>query len=159
MKHTLQLTAEGDREIVIVRAFDAPRQLLFDCWTQPPLIRRWLTGPEDWSFAVCEVDLQVGGRYRYVWRNQDGRDMGMGGIFREVVPGERLVSTELFDEDWTGGETLVTITFKERGTTTAVTTTVLYSSKETRDMVLKSGMAEGLEAGYDRLEQQLATLA
>ena len=159
MKKTgsLTVTTPTDRELVMTRVFEAPRSSVFDCWTQPELVQRWLIGPSGWTMPVCEIDLRVGGRYRYVWRNEDGREMGMGGVYREIVPPERLVSTELFDEDWTGGETLVTIVLVEQDGKTTVTLTVLYSSREVRDGVLKSGMADGIDAGYDRLAELLAT--
>ncbi len=159
MAHTLKVTTPSDREICMTRTFDAPRRLVFDCWTQPELVKRWLTGPEGWSFSVCEIDLRVGGSYRYVWRNVDGREMGMGGVYREIVPAQRLVSTELFDEDWTGGETLSTVVFSEHGLQTTATTTVLYSSKAARDGALQTGMERGMAESLDRLDAYLASLA
>lgn len=159
MAHTLKVTTPSDREICMTRTFDAPRRLVFDCWTQPELVKRWLTGPEGWSFSVCEIDLRVGGSYRYVWRNVDGREMGMGGVYREIVPAQRLVSVELFDEDWTGGETLNTVVFSEQGQQTTATTTVLYSSKAARDGALQTGMERGMAASLDRLDAYLASLA
>src|SRR5690242_19263272 len=95
----LKLTTSGDREIVMTRSFDAPRTLVFDAWTRPELLKRWLLGPPGWSMIVCDVDLKVGGAYRYVWRHDDkGTEMGMGGVYREIVAPERIVSTEKFDE-------------------------------------------------------------
>jgi len=96
---TLELAARGNREIVMTRDFDGPRALVFDALTKPALVQRWLLGPSGWSMPVCEIDLQVGGRFRFVWRHRDGREMGMGGVYREVAPPERLIHTELFDED------------------------------------------------------------
>jgi uncharacterized protein YndB with AHSA1/START domain len=94
----LTLTTPSDREILITRDFNAPRALVFDCMSKPELVRRWLLGPPGWTMPVCEIDHRVGGRYRYVWRNQtDGREMGMGGVYREIVPPEKVVQTELFD--------------------------------------------------------------
>jgi uncharacterized protein YndB with AHSA1/START domain len=157
MKNTLKVIAKGDREIVITRAFDAPRQLVWDAHTKPELVRRWLLGPPGWTMPVCEIDLRVGGKYRYVWRNQDGTEMGMGGVYREVAPPERLVATERFDESWYPGEALDTSIFTETAGKTTVTLTVLYESREARDGVLKSPMEEGMVAGYDRLEELLAS--
>jgi uncharacterized protein YndB with AHSA1/START domain len=157
MKNTLKVIAKGDREIVITRAFDAPRQLVWDAHTKPELVRRWLLGPPGWTMPVCEIDLRVGGTYRYVWRNQDGTEMGMGGVFREIAPPERLVATEKFDQSWYPGEALDTSVFTEKGGKTTVTLTVLYESREARDGVLKSPMEEGMVAGYDRLEELLAS--
>jgi uncharacterized protein YndB with AHSA1/START domain len=157
MKNTLKVIAQGDREIVITRAFDAPRQFVWDAHTKPELVRRWLLGPPGWTMPVCEIDLRVGGTYRYVWRNQDGTEMGMGGVFREIAPPERLVATEKFDQSWYPGEALDTSVFTEKGGKTTVTLTVLYESREARDGVLKSPMEEGMVAGYDRLEELLAS--
>ena len=156
-KETLKLSTSAEREIVMTRAFDAPRHLVFDALTKPELIRRWLLGPPGWSMPICEVDLKVGGHYRYVWRhNSDGRDMGMGGVFREIVVPERLVQTEKFDESWYPGEALATAVLVEQKGRTTLTTTVLYESREARDGILKSGMERGVAASYDRLEELLA---
>ena len=155
MKNTLKVSAAGDREIVITRAFDAPRNLVFDAHTKPELVRRWLLGPPGWTMPVCEIDLRVGGKYRYVWRNESGTEMGMGGVFREIVRPERLVATELFDESWYPGEALDTSVFLEEDGKTTLTLTVLYESREARDGVLKSPMEQGMAIGYDRLEQLL----
>jgi uncharacterized protein YndB with AHSA1/START domain len=153
---TFNITAHGDREIVVTRVFDAPRRLVFDAYTKPELVKRWLLGPEGWSMPVCEIDLREGGRYRYVWRNDaDGQEMGMGGIYREVVPPGRVVATEKFDEAWYPGEALDTITLTEQEGKTTLRQTILYNSRETRDAVLKSPMQYGMAASYDRLEGAL----
>ncbi len=153
---TFDITAHGDREIVVTRVFDAPRRLVFDAYTKPGLVKKWLLGPEGWSMPVCEIDLREGGKYRYVWRNDaDGQEMGMGGIYREVVPPDRIVATEKFDEAWYPGEALGTITLTEQDGKTTLRQTILYNSRETRDAVLKSPMQYGLAASYDRLEGYL----
>ena len=95
----LEITTPSDKEIMFTRTFDAPRQLVFDAWTKPELLKRWLYGPNGWSLAVCKVDLRVGGHYRYEWKHTNGNEMGMGGVYREVVPPERLVNTQLFDQE------------------------------------------------------------
>jgi len=101
---TLKLTTPSDREIVMTRVFDAPRKLVFDAHIKPDLVKRWLLGPPGWSMLVCEIDLRVGGEYRYVWkRDSDGTEMGMGGVYREIAAPERLVTTERFDEAWYPG--------------------------------------------------------
>jgi len=157
---TLQITTPGDREIVMTRAFDAPRAMVFDAFTKPELLKRWLLGPPGWSMPVCEVDLRVGGAYRYVWRNDgDGTTMGMGGVYREVVVPTRLVSTERFDEAWYPGEAVGTLVFTEQGTKTMVSQTMVYQSREARDAIIKSGMAKGVTASYDRLAGLLASTA
>lgn len=157
---TLQVTTQGDREVRLVREFDAPRRLVWDCFTRPELVRRWLFGPDGWSFLTCDIDFRVGGRYRYVWRNDvAGAEMGMTGTFREIVPQERIVDVQVFDQDWTGGEAISTVLFTERNGRTTVDNTMRYSSREARDAVLESGMKEGMALGYDRLEQLLPALA
>jgi uncharacterized protein YndB with AHSA1/START domain len=100
--------------------------------------------------------LRAGGKYRYVWKNDtDGREMGMGGIYREVVPAQRIVATEIFDEAWYPGEAVDTIVLVERDGKTTLTQTILYNSRETRDAVLKSPMQTGMAASYDKLEKVL----
>src|SRR6185369_6184680 len=138
MKKVGQLTVEtrGDHEIVMTRVFDAPRRLVFEAWTKPELLRRWLGVRAGWTMPVCEIDLRVGGKYRYVWRGPKGNDMGMGGVFREIVAPERVVATEKFDDSWYPGEAVDTTAFVEKGGRTTVTMTVLYESKEARDGVL-----------------------
>jgi uncharacterized protein YndB with AHSA1/START domain len=153
----LKLTTPSDREIAMTRAFEAPRRLVFDAWTKPELIKRWLGVFGGWSMAVCEVDLKVGGKYRFVWRGPDGSSMGMGGVYREVVPGERLVATEKFDEPWYEGEAVDTTVFVEQGGKTTVTTTVQYASRDVRDAVLKSPMESGVAKSYDALAELLAS--
>lgn len=156
MSERVTVTTPSDTEITVTRSFVAPRRLVFEAFTKPDLVRRWLQGPDDWPMVVCEVDFRVGGAYRYVWRNPGKGDMGMGGTFREIVPPERIVHTELFDQDWTGGETMVTTVFEERGGRTTVTATVRYSSQAARDGALKTGMIEGWGQAYDRLDGLLA---
>ena len=155
MKNTLKVKAVGDREIVITRTFNAPRPLVFDAHTKPELVKRWLFGLDGWALAVCEIDLRVGGRYRYVWRQErDGKEMGMGGVYREVVPPERIVSTEKFDDAWYPGEAVGTTVFLEQGGRTTLTYTMLYESREARDIALESGV-DGVATSYDRLEKLL----
>ena len=124
----LQITTPSDRELAMIRSFDAPRGLVWDAWTKPELLKQWLGVRGGWTFAVCEVDLKVGGKYRYVWRGPSGAEMGMGGVFREVAKPERLVATEKFDDSWYEGDAMDTTTFVERGGHTTVTTTVKYAS-------------------------------
>jgi len=159
MKNVLKLTAPTDREIVMTRAFDAPRRLVWEAMTTPKLLQRWLLGPPGWTMPVCVIDLKVGGRFRYVWRNSDGREMGMGGVYRELVTPERIVHTELFDEDWTGGETLVTTVLTEQAGRTTLMLTVQYASRAVRDAVLKTPMEQGVAASYDRLDEVLASMS
>jgi uncharacterized protein YndB with AHSA1/START domain len=155
---SFKVSTPSDREIQVTRDFQAPRQLVFDTFTKPELVRRWLLGPEGWTMPVCEIDLRVGGAYRYVWRMPGAKDMGMGGVFREIVSLERLVATEKFDESWYPGEALDTTVFKQAGDITKITITILYESPEARDTARRSGMEHGMSAGYNRLEQLLPAL-
>jgi uncharacterized protein YndB with AHSA1/START domain len=154
----LKVTASGEKEIVMTRGFDAPRKLVFDAFTKPELVKRWLLGPPGWSMPICEIDLRVGGSYRYVWRKDaDGQEMGVGGVYREIVAPERIVSTEKFEQSWYPGEAVGTVVLVEQGGKTALTQTLVYDSRETRDAVLKSGMERGIAASYDRLAELLAS--
>ena len=154
----LEVTTPSDREIAMTRLFNAPARLVFDAWTKPELIKRWLGVRAGWTMAVCDVDLKVGGAYRFVWRGPD-MTMGMRGLYREVVRPERLVSTEVFDDPWYEGEAVDTMVLVERDGKTTVTTTVRYASREVRDAVIRSGMATGVAEGYDKLAELLASIA
>jgi len=156
-KVKLQVTTPTDREIAMTRIFEAPRRLVFDALTKPELVKQWLLGPPGWTMPVCEIDLRVGGAYRYLWRrDSDGTEMGMGGVYREIVAPERVVATEKFDEAWYPGEALGTTVLVEQGRKTTLTQTILYQSREARDAVLKSGMEKGVAASYDKLAEMLA---
>lgn len=155
---SLKVTTPSDREIAMSRVFDAPRDLVFDAYSKPELLKRWLGVQRGWSLAVCEVDLRVGGAYRYVWRGPNREDMGMRGVFREVVRPERIVATEKFDESWYPGEAVSTMTLVERSGRTTLTLTVRYESQAARDAVLKTPMAEGVGAGFDKLAELLGTV-
>lgn len=154
----VQISTLSDTEILIRREFDAPRELVFECLSKPELVRQWLLGPPGWSMPVCEIDFRVGGRYRYGWRNVDGRDMALTGVYREIVRPERVVLTELFEPDWTMGEALNTTTLAEKKGVTTMSITARYSSQEARDMALGSGMADGLDDGYAKLDAVLEGL-
>ncbi len=155
---TFKISTPSDTEIQISRDFAAPRELVFDAFTRPELLKRWLSGPPGWSFVVCEVDLRVGGAYRFVWRGPDGMEMGLGGVHREIARPERVVNTQLYDQDWTGGEAVGTLQLTGKNGVTHSTNTVRYQSKEARDGALASGMDQGMVAGYNRLEELLPAL-
>jgi uncharacterized protein YndB with AHSA1/START domain len=157
-KNTLTVTTPSDREIAMTRVFDAPRALVWDAYTKPELLKRWLGVFGGWSLAVCEIDLRVGGGYRYVWRGPGGTEMGMRGAYREIAAPERLVSTEVFDQPWYEGEAVDTLVLTEREGKTTATTTVRYASPAVRDGVLKSPMTTGVSAGYEALDALLASL-
>jgi uncharacterized protein YndB with AHSA1/START domain len=157
MTHPLTVTLPSDREIAVSRTFAAPRTLVFDCWTHPALVQQWLSGPPGWSFVTCIIDLTVGGQYRYVWKDPNGNELGLTGTFVEIVYPERLVSTELFDQDWTGGAAQVTLAFEEAGGSTTLHQTILYSTTAARDNASTSGMTQGMEIGFQSLEAFLET--
>lgn len=145
----LQVTTPTPNEIVMTRSFAAPQDLVFDAFTKPELVRRWQLGPDGWSMPVCEIDLRVGGSYRYVWRNDaDGAEFGMSGTFRTITP-ERIVHTERFGDE----ESLVTITFEAEDAGTLLTMTLRFATPEARDAALATGMADGVEASYARMER------
>jgi uncharacterized protein YndB with AHSA1/START domain len=154
---TLSVTTPTDREVQVTRSFNAPRRMVFEALTTPALLMRWMHGPNGWTLAVCDVDLRVGGTFRHVWRKANGREMAMSGVFREIVRPERIVHNEIFDDDWTGGETTVTTVLTERQATTTLTVTILYASKDARDGALKTNFASGMEAGYKVLDEVLAS--
>lgn len=160
MKNTgnLKVKLVGDREVVMTRVFDAPRKLVFDAMTKPELLKRWLFGPPGWSMTVCEMDLSKGGKYRWVWSHESGAVMGMGGVHLEVVPPEKIVSTQLFDEDWTGGEVVGTVVLTEVDGKTTLTNTLVYSTPAGREAALKTPMEDGMAMGYDRLADVLAAM-
>lgn len=159
MNGSLKVTTPSDREIVMTRVFDAPRRLVYEAYTKPELLKRWLGVHNGWSLAVCEIDLKVGGTYRYVWRGPDGMEMGMRGVYQELVPSERVVATEKFDQPWYEGEAVGTVTFDEQDGKTTLTMTIRYASKDIRDAVLQSPMEQGVAAGFNKLAELLPTLA
>jgi uncharacterized protein YndB with AHSA1/START domain len=154
---TLKVTTPSDREITMTRMFDAPRRLVWAAYTKPELMKRWGGGPPGHNLVVCEIDLRVGGRWRWVIEAPDGSKMGLGGRYIEIVPEERLVSTDEFDQPWYEGEGISTISLTEHDGKTTLTLNARYASKEVRDFVLKTPMAEGVGAGYDRLAEVLSS--
>ena len=153
----LVVTTPGDLEIVMERTFDAPAQLVYDCWTKPEHIARWFGAPRS-KMPICEVDLRPGGAWKYVMEADDWGQMTMFGTFREVSPPNLLVYTEAFAEFPEGGEALVTMTMEERDGKTLWRSTSVYGSKETRDAVVASGMEEGARETIDALVTLLKEL-
>jgi uncharacterized protein YndB with AHSA1/START domain len=151
----LHIDQPTDLTVSLRRWFAAPRDLVFRAFTEAELMQQWMLGPGGWTMPVCEIDLRAGGGYRIVWRKDGVPDMGLTGRFLAVEPPERTVATELFDDDWTGGTTTVTTSFEAVGRETVVTTLVEYVSREARDAAFRTGMADGMEAGYRRLDQLL----
>jgi len=151
------VNTRGEREVVITRGFDATPSLVFDALTKPELLRRWY-GPDGWTLAVCEIDLRVGGKWHFVSRRPDGKEIGQLGVYQDIQRPERIVNTESW-EDWDAGETLVTTELSDRNGKTTFTSTILFPSQEVRDTVLKSGLKHGVEASYDKLGGVLASIA
>jgi len=154
--HRLVITTPTDREVVMTRAFDAPRALVFEALTTPELLRRWLHAPGR-TLEICEIDLRPGGEYRSVWKGPGRKDVGTYGVYREVIVPERIVCTEQW-MDWDAGETLVTNVLVERNGRTTLTSTSLFPSRDVRDSVLKSGMEPNAVETYDSLAALLASL-
>jgi uncharacterized protein YndB with AHSA1/START domain/catechol 2,3-dioxygenase-like lactoylglutathione lyase family enzyme len=146
----LLVSTPTDREIVLVRSFDAPRRLVYRAWTRPDLLRRWY-GAHGWRLETCEVDLRVGGAWRFVSQGPGGQRMGQAGVYVEIVPDERLVYTELFDDQSYPGESTITVDFAERDGVTTLTTRVLFATPSGRDTVLGYPMARGVGESFDRL--------
>jgi uncharacterized protein YndB with AHSA1/START domain len=154
---TMKVTTPNDREVVVVREFDAPRRLVFAAWTKPEYLPHWLLGPEGWTMPICEIDLRRGGAYRFGWRHADGNEMEIRGEYKEIVPPEKLVTTETWGGDWP--ETLNTMVLTEKNSKTTMTMTILYPSNEARDAALQTGMTKGMTMSFDRLASYLETVA
>jgi uncharacterized protein YndB with AHSA1/START domain len=156
---TLQVTTPTDREIVMTRVFDAPRDLVFEAWTKPEHVRHWW-GLRSSTMVLCEADVRPGGSWRYVTTAQDGAEVPFTGVYQEVTPPERLVYTEIYDvEPFNSGDPAVnTVTFTEQEGRTLTTTTTVYPTKEVRDFVLGTGMEHGAAESYDRLAELLQRL-
>ena len=151
---TLKVSTEGDREVVLTRVFNAHKQLVYDAFSKPELLKRWF-GPRGWSLVECEVDHRLGGGFRFVLQGPDGEKMGMRGSYVELDPPTRSVHKESFDGY--PGESQVSSTFTEEDGKTTLTATVTYPSKDVRDAVLQSGMEHGAAESYDRLAELLAS--
>jgi uncharacterized protein YndB with AHSA1/START domain len=150
-------TTPSDLEFAMTRVFDAPRSLVFECFTNPEHLPQWMLGPSGWTMPVCESDVRPGGAWHFVWRREDGTEMEMRGVYQEVTPPERLVSTESWGGDWP--ETINTLTLTEEDGKTTVTQTILYPTKEARDAALETGMKEGASMSFDRLAEHLRSMA
>jgi uncharacterized protein YndB with AHSA1/START domain len=154
---TTTYTTPSDREIAMTRVFEAPRQLVWEAWTNPQHVPHWMLGPDGWTMPVCEIDLRPGGAWRFVWRREDGSEMAMTGVYQEIVAPERLVNTEAWGGDWP--ETLNTLILTEDNGKTRMESRMLYPSKEARDAALQTGMKEGADQSFDRLEDYLRKLS
>jgi uncharacterized protein YndB with AHSA1/START domain len=161
----LEVTLPSDREVRVVRKFNAPRELVYEAHVTPALLQRWSLGPPGWSMPVCEMDVRVGGKYRWRWKSdEDGKEFGFYGTFREVNAPSRLVHDEYYDPGDVGGPmspdpALITLELEETKGVTTLTVTMLFPSKEARDGAVGSGMTDGMEIGYARLDELFKTRA
>jgi uncharacterized protein YndB with AHSA1/START domain len=153
----MTLTTPSDREVRMTRVVDAPRRLVFEAWTNSEHLPHWMLGPPGWTMPVCEIDLRPGGAWHFVWRRGDGTEMEMCGVYQEIAPPDRLVSTESWGGPWP--ETRNTLVLTEDDGKTTITLTILYPSQEARDAALKTGMRDGVAASFDRLAEHLRTMA
>lgn len=166
----LTVEPRGDLEILMIRDFNAPKRLVFDCWTKPEHVRRWF-GPEAWALDVCDIDLRVGGAYRFHMIRQEsseaggyeGQEMGIYGEYRSIDAPDEFSCTEIFEEPYfesMGCGTINTIKLDEREGVTHMVASTLYKTREQRDVVLnESGMADGASESFGRMEELLKTLA
>jgi uncharacterized protein YndB with AHSA1/START domain len=152
----LEITTPSDLEIQMTRVFDAPARLLWQASTTPAYVKRWWGGA-CMNLHTCEIDLRVGGSWRYVSGGPDGKDHGFHGVYRELVPSERIVHTQVY-EPYPDVEAIVTVTFVEHDDKTTLTSTIRHQTKANRDGHLASGMEKGIAESYDELEQVAASL-
>ena len=155
-----KVTLPSDRQILITREFDAPKELVWKAWTTPELVRRWWHANRG-EMTVCEIDLRVGGSWRYAMVTPDGMEVGFHGEYREIEPFERLVSTEAYEgiPDADAHAAVDTLTLAEIGDHTLMTVLVEHPTMEGRDMHVESGMEDGMQDAMDLLEETVAALA
>ena len=153
---TATVTLPTDEQILITREFDAPKHLVYKAFTTPELVRRWWHANRG-EMTVCEIDLRVGGAWRYVMKTEDGFEVAFHGEYREIVPNERIVSTEVF-EGFGDAESVNTMTLAEADGRTTATILVQHSQKEHRDAHIESGMEAGLQDAMDLLEEVAVSL-
>src|SRR5215212_5131748 len=151
-----QVTLPTDEQILVIREFDAPRHLVYKAYTTPELVRRWWTAGRG-EMTVAEIDLRVGGGWRYAMVTPDGSEVAFHGEYREIVPDERIVSTEAYEEV-PEAQALDTLTLAEVDGRTTLTLLVEHERKEHRDAHVESGMEAGLQDALDLLEQVAASL-
>jgi uncharacterized protein YndB with AHSA1/START domain len=153
---TATVTLPTDEQILITREFDAPKHLVYKAWTTPELVRRWWSGRRG-KMTIAEIDLRVGGMWRYVMIAEGGFEVAFHGEYREIVSNERIVMTDVY-EAMPDGEALVTVTFTENDGRTVLTLLMQLASKQARDAVINSGMEAGVQESWDRLEQVAVSL-
>lgn len=168
MPKPVDVKTPSDREVVVTRTFDAPASLVWDAHTKPELLKRWLVGRPGWSMPFCKVDLRVGGKFRYVWRDDaTGAEFGSHGEHLELETHRRIVATERMDgldgqpmnyehPPETGEPAINTWVLVERDGRTTLTTSMLFPSKEVRDIAVQSGMTDGMGMSYEMLDAVLS---
>jgi uncharacterized protein YndB with AHSA1/START domain len=155
---TATVTLPKDDQILITREFDAPRHLVYRAWTEPELVRRWWAGRRG-HVTSAEIDLRVGGSWRYVMVASDGHEVGFHGEFREIVPNERIVSTEVYEGAPGSAPAVNLITFTEADERTTLAILMQLESQEIRDIIIASGMETGMQEGMDLIEEIAISLA
>lgn len=152
----------SDTEVLVKRSFDAPVNLVWRAYVEPDLMRRWCGGPPGWSMPVCEMEMRVGGKYRWRWRSdENGQEFGFTGEVLEITPHVKIVHTQIFDPGNLGvsmgsEQSVITVTFREDHGVTHVVTSIQYASKADRDAAFSTGMTDGMEVSYQRLDGVLA---
>jgi uncharacterized protein YndB with AHSA1/START domain len=156
----------SDREVRVVRSFNAPRQLVWDAHTKPELIKRWMLGPSGWTMPVCEMDVRPGGKYKWRWKSEaNGREFGFFGTFSTVEAPSKLVHDEYYDPGDVGGAmpsgdpAIATLDFQETDDVTTLVVNMMFILKEVRDGAVSTGMTDGMEIGYARLDEMFAKTA
>lgn len=162
----IEVTQPSDREVRVVRTFKAPRQLVWDAHTKPELVQKWMLGPPGWSMPVCEMDVRAGGAYKWRWRSdEDGKQFGFHGTFTEVNAPTKLVHDEYYDAGDVGGDmpsnepAVITLELSESDGVTTLVCTMTFASKEARDGAVSTGMTDGMEMGYVRLDDMFKQAA
>jgi uncharacterized protein YndB with AHSA1/START domain len=150
------LTLPSDRELALKRVFNAPARILFDVWTKPEHVRKWY-GVRSTTVTVCDIDLRVGGAWRWVVTKPQGMEIAFSGVFREIDPPHRLQRTEIF-EAMPGSGSIVTLTFDEKEGQTMFIMHMLFESKEHRDICLQSGMELGVKECFQKIDELVASL-
>ncbi|HEX6598590.1 MAG TPA: SRPBCC family protein [Gemmatimonadaceae bacterium] len=165
MPKPAEVTSPSDREVRVTRRFNAPRQLVWDAHTKPELVARW-QGYDGWDMPVCDMDVRVGGKYRWQWKNrEDGTQFGFFGTFSEVDAPSRLTHAQYFDPGNLGGDMpvdepcIVSLELNERDGVTTLVCNLAFASKEARDGAVSTGMTDGMEYSYTRLDDLCARKA
>jgi uncharacterized protein YndB with AHSA1/START domain len=146
-----------DCDILVSRTVSAPRQIVYEAYTKPEHLRKWLLGPDGWTMTGCEFEPRAGTRYRYAWRKDDGSAMEITGRVVEVLPPERIVTTETWGDPWP--ETVNTVTFDETQGRTTIVTLMHFPTTQARDAALATGMTSGMATSFERLDRYLASLS